>query len=200
MISSIKLLFVGVLVLAISACVHQPALKPVANWNQYQQQLGAIDQWQFEGRLALKAPGSADTPRIAWKQNPNDYAIRLWGAFGLGNTWIYGNGSGVRIEQAGNDTAFAPTPEQLVYDTLGYDIPVKNLRYWVKGIPAPDVPVDSIKADSNGLVEEMQQSGWSLTFDRYEPVARWNLPGRIVARRDDIRLTLRVSEWHIDAD
>lgn len=193
-----RLIISGLLMIVVSACVHQPTVKPVANWNVYQRQLGAIETWQFKGRLGLRVPGDAANPRIVWKQNPSDYAIRMWGAFGQGNTWIYGDGSGVRIEQAGKDTVFAPTPEQLVYDTLGYDIPVQDLRYWVKGIPAPDVPVESITSNANGLVEQLRQSGWSLTFDRYAPVANWNLPGRIVAFRGDIRLTLRVNEWLIE--
>ena len=129
-----------------------------------------------------------------WQQKKDAYSIYFSGTFGSPFS-IYGTKRGVRLEQAGEKTLYAPDAEQLLAETIGYEIPVDDLHYWVRGIWSPYKSVQAKVISSEGTLESLQQSGWKLTYDRYRREGEWNLPGRVVAERDDIKLTLRVKDW-----
>lgn len=194
-----KSLILLVLSMSLAACVSQQPLNQISNWNSYQRQLGAIDEWQIRGKLTIKMPGDAIRPRIHWQQKSHEYAIRLWLALGQGTTWLYGNDQEVRLERAGSETLYARSAEQLLSENLGYEIPVEDLRYWVRGIPAPYAPVQASQLSAEGTLESLEQSGWSLEYERYQRQGQWNLPSHIVAVRDEgeIEITLRVSKWDV---
>jgi len=186
----------------LGGCATQP-LPQIDNWDSYQSQLAQVESWQLNGKLGVRLQ-SPDKPQktggsasIDWQQHPRDYAIRLSGPLGQGTTWIKGNANGVRLEQAGQPPMTAATPEQLVEQSLGWQLPISELFYWVRGIPAPRLPIDAqVKAPSGGL-EQLQQSGWQLAFSRYNAVGPWQLPGKIVAERDGLRLILVINNWQL---
>lgn len=185
------------IVLLLSACAQQP-LSPVDNFERYQRRLAAIDEWQLQGKMNLRVPGESDTVRLRWKNDDDRYSIRLSGSLGMGATWIRGNDEGVRLEQSGEDPITAASPEELVYTQLGREIPISELRYWVRGLPAPHPRPDKLEFAPEGMLTQLEQSGWSLEYSDYRAEGPWNLPGKILARRDDLRLTLLVSQWSLD--
>lgn len=186
----------------LSACVQQPPLQRVDNWNEYQRSLAAVADWQLRGKLSIKVPGDAVKPSIHWQQQSMDYEIRLWGAFGQGTTRVVGDNNSVRLERAGEEPITSDNAEQLIYDALGYHIPVEDLQFWVRGIPAPqqaitDERLFASNEQNQGMLQSLRQSGWQLSYDSYQRHGRWNLPNRIDAVRGDLQISLRVSEWTI---
>lgn len=191
-----RLLVFGSLVLLIAGCARAP-LSPVENFERYQRQLASIEDWQLRGKMNLRVPGDSETVRVSWDNEPDGYDIRLSGALGMGATWIRGDRKSVRLEQSGEQPVVAATPEELVYTQLGREIPISELRYWVRGLPAPDPRPSQMGFTPAGVLSHLEQSGWSLQYSDYRPVGPWNLPGKILATRDDLRLTLLVSDWSL---
>lgn len=184
--------------LSLAACVSQP-LTPIANLQHYQQQLAAIEQWQFSGKLILRSASDSEKARVSWhNQTSTDYKIRLSGTLGVGTTYIYGDQFSVRLEQSGEDPISAATPEQLVYEQLGQDIPISNLRYWVRGLPAPNSPSGTIEVAENGHLNSFQQDGWRLSYSDYQNVDGWRLPSKLEASRDDLHILLTIGSWKIE--
>jgi outer membrane lipoprotein LolB len=193
-----RFLVVGVIAVLLGGCAQQP-ISPVDNVERYQRRLTAIKDWELRGKMNLRAPGHSETLRISWRNTAGDYAIRLSGALGMGATWVRGNAQGVRLERSGEETLFAASPEALVYRHLGWQVPISELRYWVRGLPAPTPRPRHVQFSSEGMLSYLEQSGWSLQYRDYRAAGPWRLPGKIVATRDDFRLTLVVSEWSLDA-
>ncbi|MGQ9425820.1 lipoprotein insertase outer membrane protein LolB [Gilvimarinus sp. F26214L] len=187
-------LFLAVLLLA--GCAQQP-LSPVDNFERYQSRLAAIDHWKLSGKMNMRVPGESDTVRVLWNNRARQYDIRLSGSLGMGATWIRGDRNGVRLEQAGEDPVFAASPEDLVYTQLGRQIPISELRYWVRGLPAPGPRPERSDFTAEGMLSILEQSGWTLRYSNYQAVGPWNLPGKILAERDDLRLTLLISGWEL---
>lgn len=186
----------------LGGCATAP-LRPIENWDSYQARLAQLDSWQLNGKLGVRlqpsdtAQKTGGSASIDWRQHPQDYAIRLSGPLGQGTTWIKGNAQGVRLEQVGQPPLTAETPEQLVQQSLGWQLPISELFYWVRGIPAPRTPIDAQVKAPSGSLEQLQQSGWQLAFSRYNAVGPWQLPGKIVAEREGVRLTLVIRNWHL---
>lgn len=186
---------IGLILLA-NGCARQP-LSPVEDFERYQRRLAAIDHWELRGKMNLRAPGDSQTVRIRWDNQGDNYAIRLSGALGMGATWIRGNEQKVRLEQSGEEPVVAVSAEDLVYNQLGREIPINELRYWLRGLPAPSPRPKQTRFAPEGVLAYLEQSGWSLKFSDHHLVGSWNLPGKILASRDDLKLTLLVSEWSL---
>ncbi|TQV84795.1 outer membrane lipoprotein LolB [Exilibacterium tricleocarpae] len=186
-----------VLAALLGGCAGQPKLPPIDNWDAYQQQLAQLHNWQLRGKLGVRMPADSGSVTLDWEQEASLYAIRLSGPFGQGTTWIRGNRRQVQLEQAGQPPLSAGTPEELIQSALGWDIPVRDLYYWVRGIPAPRAPVASQEKTANGALAYLEQSGWQLSYSRYNTVGPWQLPGKIVAIRDPLKLTLVIRQWEV---
>ncbi len=184
------------LLLTLSGCSLFKPLRTIDNWDNYQRQLAAVEDWQLRGKITVKVPDESDSARVFW-QNQKDatYQIRLSGPLGQGAAYIKGQPGFVSFEQAGEPPRIAAAAEDLLLDTLDLDLPISNLHYWVRGIPAPKTRVRASQRDADNNLAQLQQDGWTLSFSRYEPVDNWNLPGRMVAERGDMTLIIVISSW-----
>ena len=83
--------------------------------------------WQFDGKFSWRSPQKNQTGYIAWQQFENAYAIRLWGALGLGTTTIEGNENRLIIDN-GKQQRIVGTDES-TYLLPGINIPVGALAH-----------------------------------------------------------------------
>ena len=181
--------------MALISCSSQ--LPRIADWDRQQQHLEQLQDWELQGKVGIKMPQHNGSAYINWQQQPDNYAIRLYGPLGQGTTWIRSLTNGVELMQAGRPTLQAASPEALMQESLGWWLPISDLRYWVRGIPAPDTPITAQRKNEQGTLSELQQDGWRLTYSRYNAVDNWQLPSKITAERDDIKLTLIVKDWQL---
>ncbi len=185
-----------VLILMIVGCARQP-VQPVDDWEQHQQLAEQLDHWQLSGKLGARLPNDSGSARLRWRQEQSDYRIDLSGPFGQGRVIVETTDTGVRLRQGGEPPLEADSAEALVWQTTGWQVPVAELTYWVRGIPAPDSDHQVVERTPEGLLKTLTQSGWTLHYSDYQTTPRLPLPGRIVAERQDTRLTLIVYDWSL---
>lgn len=164
------------------------------NWQHRQRILEDIKHWEFTGRIGVRDDKESHSSRIRWQQHDDDYVINLWGTLNAGATEITGTSAGVILRQQDNAPLSASTPEQLVYDQLGYELPVSELRYWIKGIPAPDARSTPVFDIDNRLIN-LQQSGWSVEYLGYTNYQTESLPTRIRIEKAPLRLDFVRLDW-----
>jgi len=181
--------------LLLAGCQSAPPLDETTAWQARQAQLLALDSWQLQGRVNARYQDESHTPRIRWQQDNEHYEIRLWGTLNAGATRIEGRPGMVTFEQGG-DIQIASSPEELVLDNLGYELPVSQLEYWIRGLPTPGEE-HSLSLGEFNEVLAMQQSGWTLHYDDYRQFGEVSLPRRIEMSRaeNSIRLTFLGLNW-----
>jgi outer membrane lipoprotein LolB len=190
--------------LGLSGCSQLAHKDPVqtTDWQLHKTQVQNITQWQILGKLGVKVPNDGSSANLQWHHAPQNYQIDLSGPFGSGKMTIISKDNQVSLTEAGSTPRIAPTAEELIRKTTGWNIPVAQLAYWVKGIPAPNAKVKDMAFNTEGLISEMEQLGWKITYGSYlsvaTPSAPIALPNRIVAEFNDIRLTLVIREWNIN--
>jgi outer membrane lipoprotein LolB len=177
--------------------VAPPATENVV-WGAQRQLLESLDNWQLRGRVNVLYDNESYTPRIIWEQQQDDYYIRLWGTFNAGNTHINGRPGFVTMEQDG-DTLTASSPEELILQQLGYELPVSYLEYWIRGLPAPTSNAELIFNDLNQL-QGMVQDGWTVNYPDPRQYGELTLPRRVDVTRplDDVRLRFVGLSWTLD--
>ena len=181
--------------LILAGCAPQP-LRPVDSWEEHLARVAALETWYLSGQLGVRLPDNSGSARLRWQQTQDDFRIDLSGPFGQGRTLIQGRPGAVTLQQGGEEPLQASSAEELLWLATEWQVPVEELRYWVRGIPSPEQPIQQLKRNREGLLAELQQGGWHLQYSNYTLVDnRWHLPRRIVAQHEDARLTLVIHTW-----
>lgn len=190
------LLLVGTFLSALSAC---NAIAPIANqnsdWTRQQKQLQELDSWELRGRVNVRYDKESHTPSINWLQQNMEYHIRLWGTLNAGSTLIVGSPDHVTLENDGKTTS-AASPEELILQQLGYELPVSQLQYWIKGLPAPDSDAQ-LSFNELKQLSGIEQAGWTISLSDMRQYGSISLPRRVdlTRPRNDIRLRFFRLNW-----
>lgn len=185
------------LLIILSGCsaldVQQPVAIPADSWAQYRQEMAAITDWELSGKIGIRTQDNNQSANLYWQQLDQRYAIEMTGPLGQGGARIVGQPGNVKISIAGEGDYQATSPEALMHDTLGWAVPVQQIQWWVRGLPAPDSPFRH-QLDNNRL-SQLQQDGWQVQYLRYSQHDRYTLPGKIRLSRDALSITLIIKEW-----
>lgn len=182
-------------------CVHRPTIVQPENLREHQQQLQAVTDWQLHGKLGIRTPDDNGSASLRWRQDDHNYQINLSGPLGQKRLLISGQPGKVRLEQSGEPAQEAKSPEALIKQQLGWTLPVTQLAYWVRGIPAPKGRISLLEQNSDGLIARLQQGDWLITYGNYNNQSHQGkalaLPGKITAEYRDIRLILAIRQWQL---
>ncbi len=155
-----------------------------------------LSTWDISGAIAARSPKKAWTASLNWhQQTANQYQIRLFGPLGGGTVIIEQNGSVVTYRD-GPQTATSTHPDDLLQKKTGVRLPVKDLYYWVRGIPAPG-PVQSTVYDTTHRLTSLHQAGFSIDYTAYTSVNGMNLPSKIRLQGHGVLIKLVIKHWGV---
>jgi len=163
-------------------------------WSAHKAQLTQLDGWQIDGKVGIRAPKDSGSGTLFWLQRQDYYDIRLSGPLGRGAARLTGRPGKVMLEVANQGRYEATTPEQLLGDQLGWNLPVSHLIWWVRGLPAPDTK-SKLTLDGNSRLASLEQDGWSVEYLSYTEQNGYALPDRIKLHGRDLDVTLVVKNW-----
>jgi len=169
-----------------------PITQPV-KWVEHVKALTLMGEWHIKGKVGIKQGKEGGSAHLDWIQSHDSFHITLSGPLGQGATIISGNKSGAKLENS-DGTYIAETPEQLLYVHTGWNLPISNLLYWIKGLPEPRME-KAVKFNNIGLIENLSQGGWDLQFERYQNALGEPLPHKIKIYSDDLKVTVLVKQW-----
>lgn len=195
-----RILLLLSLFLAFAGCTVQPPRpveeNPSLAWEQRQVALQAVSGWHLSGRIAVRTEEESGQGSLDWRQDASRYDIRIAGPLGSGSVRLTGDDQGAVLWLSGEEKVSAANPAQLLYEQLGWWIPVEALRYWVLGLPAPQFPADWA-LDDYGRLASLQQAGWRIRFLDYEQRGNLELPTRIFVSSQEADVRLVVGRWNL---
>lgn len=162
--------------------------------------LRGLSGFELTGVVGVRAGDQGANPTLNWTQRGDEASVHMYGPFGAGNlkiTW-----SPRQLQMAtGDDVYEGELAEHVLVDNLGFVPPFAALRYWVLGLAAPgDVP-EQQETGVNGRLKMLVQQQWRITYDSWVRVGidgdGVEVPRRLVATRDDVRLTVVVRRWRL---
>lgn len=182
----------------ISGCTSTPQEPPpeISSWSQYVSQQEQLNQWQLEGKLGYRDSKDGGSAWLNWTQHQQSFEVSLSGPFGTGATQITGSHKYARLQRSGNEDITANSPTELTEVLFGWQWPVEQLQYWVRGIPFPLAPETARDHYPDGSLKMLEQSNWVLQFSNYQQTGPWILPGKIKGQNGDYRFTLVIKSWN----
>ena len=163
-------------------------------WKAHKAQIGALDAWQINGKVGIRAPKDSGSGTLFWLQRQDYYDIRLSGPLGRGAARLTGRPGAILLEVANQGRYEAESPEALLEEQLGWRLPVSHLQWWVRGLPAPDSK-SRVTLDSNSQLARLQQDGWDVEYLSYAEQNGYSLPQRIKLHGTNLDVTLVVKDW-----
>ena len=169
------------------------------SWQQRQTMLRQLDHWVVSGRVAITTSEDGWNATLYWKQFPNKYEIKVIAPFGGGTVMLQGNRSGVMLYAGDAPPEFADNATRLLAKRLGWHLPVESLRYWMLGLPDPNIQQQEsmIEFDRHNRLSNLFQSGWKIQFLRYQRVNGYELPGKIFLENDELSVKMVIQEWNL---
>lgn len=161
-----------------------------------QAQASKINSWNIQGSLSLQLPAQRSSIlAYNWQQYGSNYRIQLNSTLNLYQINLVGQKGSVTLTQANKQPLVARSPENLLQQAVGWSLPISNLYYWMRGIPAPG-PY-SAQYDGLGHITSLQQQGWFLSYLRYTTVNGIDLPSLISMQGSNIKARVLMRRWGI---
>jgi outer membrane lipoprotein LolB len=152
--------------------------------------------WNLSGAMAARGPKKAWTASVNWVQRgAGSYQIRLFGPLGSGTILIQKQGSTVTYKD-GPKTASSTNADELLKQQTGVRLPVANLYYWVRGIPAPGA-VQSAQRDATNHLLVLRQAGYTIQYAGYKNVGSMVLPSNIRLQGNGVSIKFVIKRWNV---
>jgi len=90
----------------------------------------------------------------------------------------------------------AKDADTLLRQETDWELPIRSLWYWIRGLPNPDLPVKTT-LDQQGLIQDLQQNDWHVEYKRYQQYDAFYFPRKMVIQHEDMKLRLIVTQWTV---
>lgn len=156
----------------------------------------ALSSWELSGAIAAKNRRKGWTATLNWlQQGPNQYQIRLFGPLGGGAIIIEKRGAVITLRD-GSKRRTSGNADELLKKETGVRLPVKNLYYWVRGLPAPGF-VQSAQRGENNHLRSFNQAGYTIDYTEYASVNGMMLPSKIRLQGQGVLIKLVIKHWRV---
>jgi outer membrane lipoprotein LolB len=169
---------------------------PPAVWLAHQAAIAGLSDWRAQGRVAIRNQTDGWNAAFDWAQTGATWRLRLRGPFGQGGAELHSDGDLVWLQREDRPPLYARDIDRLLAEETGWQLPVRGLRDWLRGIPVAGRAAQ-LHWDDRGLLQTLQQDGWDIAYRQYREVGGQRLPDRLQLSRDALRVKLVVDEWQL---
>lgn len=195
--SYVTLAWLSISLIALSGCAttrQGTSLPDLSNWELRQEVLGGLREWQFKGRIAVKAGDEGFDGKFNWSQKDDAFTATVGGPLGIGMVRIEGDDRSIVLtEKDGAETVLVDAELELYY-RYGWTIPIASLRYWALGIPDPRTPAET-QIDERGRLVQLRQNDWVVEISRYREEAGQEMPRNLTATNANTRVRMVIDKW-----
>lgn len=189
--------------LALAACapiaVRNPGtLKQLAAQAVREQALGAQQSWNLDGRFAASDGQHGGSGSLSWQQNGQQYQFTLRAPITGKSLQLNGGPNGAVLTGMGKQALAGRNASDVLNEEFGWDVPVADLAWWVRGLRAPGRPA-ILTFGANGLPATLDQDGWHVDYRDWYSERQPPLPRKVYASRDPYTVRVMIETWNAPA-
>lgn len=189
--------------ITLAGCAHlqkpsAPPSQPAKSWPSRQNQLAQQKNWNIKGSIGVRTADKGTSASFNWRQQQHAYFIELFGPLGINRAMLTGTGNQVTLQTADKKTYVAKDSEALLRERYGWYLPVNNLYYWVRGLPAPHSSAD-VQLDANKRLATLHQQGWQIRYNSYTNTNGLELPEKMTLDRGKLHIRMVIRQWQLNS-
>lgn len=188
-----KILWLMAATALLSACSSRPSgpiIPPPTS-------ASAISKWETSGRVGIRTKNDAISGNFTWQKDPKTFALSIVGPFGQGAINLKKNQDSL-VTLAYEDTLTTGSdPGVLLQQELGWEFPVEQVTYWIRGLPAPNSPFRVSNNTKTKQPDTIEQDGWSIQYTNFVNVDGLSLPQKMQVSNPPFKVNLIINQWTI---
>jgi len=151
-----------------------------------------LNNWSAQGRMGIAGVPQGGSGSFSWQQHGAVSSVNLHGPLGAGAISIRLDDS-LHITTANGSRYDADAALNELESRLGIAVPVRQLSYWLRGIPA----VGQYQWINDGDKKVLQQDGWRIEYADEMQFGALQLPKKITATQGPVRIRAVIEEWKL---
>ena len=179
-IAVIIMLLVGCTTLSTEQFTPKPITSEAEKEQIWQQQIrtnSSLTDWSLKGKIGVVTGKKGGTATLKWNYRGDKQEIELYGPFGGGRVQISVTDDSAILKDTKGAVIEGKTPDQVLYQRLGWQVPFTELVYWSRGLPSDDAT--EIEIDDSGLLKSMEQGPWRVEYQEYRTDNNLTLPRKL---------------------
>lgn len=192
--------FIGLLSILTIACTPTSQIKPndlaLKSLSELRaKSISQLTSWKIRGRTVILQDKEGINVGLKWQEDNGQYLIKLEGPFSQGGVTLKGDADNVTLSTSDGQYYSAKTPEALIKEVVGWNLPVSALRDWVRGLPSSEQDITSLEYNDKGQLMHLEQGEWSIQFLRYIPFEDMSMPGKVFIKHPSLSVKLIIADW-----
>lgn len=182
-----------------AACVPVPVRKP-GTAEQFAAQaareklLGARHDWSLQARFAASDGHHGGSGSLDWHHSGEQFRFILRAPITGKTVQLDGGPDGAVLTGLGNAPLAGRDASEVLNEEFGWDVPVADLAWWVRGLRAPGHPA-ILTFGANGLPATLDQDGWHVDYRDWYAERSPPLPRKVYASRDPYTVRMSIEQW-----
>ena len=160
--------------------------------------LGAQQSWSLDGRFAASDGQHGGSGSLSWQQEGRQYQFTLRAPITGKTVQLNGGPNGAVLTGMGKQALAGRSAGDVLNAEFGWDVPVADLAWWVRGLRAPGRPA-ILTFGANGLPATLDQDGWHVDYRDWYSERNPPLPHKVYASRDPYTVRVMIETWNAPA-
>ena len=157
-----------------------------------------VSAFDLAGRVNVRVENKAYPGRIRWQHAPSTDEVWLYSPVGTAVAHMRHDATGALLVTSDGKEYRADDLKVLSRKVLGWDLPLEDLQYWVRGLESPALGTAEREDDEAGKLKLLTQGGWQVAYLDWAPAGASGLPSKLDLSGAGLRMRLVVDEWKID--
>ena len=157
-----------------------------------------LNQWDLTAKFSVSTSEGTESGSIRWILKANEERLDVLSPTGSVIAQLVLTESEARLKTDDGESV-ASDAETLFKDVMNLSLPISALRFWVRGLTAPNLTLQSVKKDAEGRIIEILQDGWRLSYNGNISIESgsnlFEVPRRLNAIRNDVEIRWASTEW-----
>jgi outer membrane lipoprotein LolB len=198
-----KLLIFILPILVLVGCEAVPTPPHSVEWQAHQTRLASLTHFQVTGKLGYIDDTQRQSLNFVWDHSPTATTIKLNTFFGKNVLTLTLVENGAKLTLSSGETYFDSSADALVKKLTGMQIPVSDMKHWIKGDPknATQYTINELNSLAS-LTKQSTNESWQLSYDNYRTVEDYLLPqtlklSQIETSQHNVKLNIAISKWNL---
>lgn len=150
--------------------------------------------WTLEARLFVSDGKDGGTTNLTWVQDGDDYDFTVRYPITGKTLRLHGGATGAVLEGGDGGPVSGASAEALMSKTLGWQVPLSDLRAWVLGMRASGTQGE-LSFSTDGLPGKLEQDGWTVDYRDWDKTSSPPLPSKVFATKAPYVVKLANVTW-----
>lgn len=193
--ASLTLAALGCLLLAACAPVRLKGdAATLAAQRARERSLRGRDHWTLNARLGVSDGHHGGSGSLTWTQDGNRYDFVVRAPITGRSFRLHGGPGGAELDGLDGGPVRGRNAQRLLARALGWQVPVRQLRDWVRGLRARGAPA-RLAFNRQGLPSQLVQDGWTVQYPDWFGARQPPLPRKVYAERPPYKVRVAIESW-----